>query len=62
MGKCGAEFTSNDGKDSVNCDKSGKHVIHKDSATGKSAVRVPGGAVISERHGEGHVVKGAKKR
>ncbi|NJP24484.1 hypothetical protein FLW53_09730 [Microbispora sp. SCL1-1] len=62
MGKCDAKFTSSDGKDSVDCDKSGKHVVHRDSTTGKSAVRVPGGAVISERHGEGYVAKGGKKK
>ncbi len=59
---CDKTFTSKDGKDSVDCGKTGPHVVHKDPKSGKTALRVPGGALITERHGEGYVVKGAERR
>ncbi|GLZ15851.1 hypothetical protein Acsp04_60860 [Actinomadura sp. NBRC 104425] len=46
--KCGATFVGRDGE-TVKCDRDGarRHVAHR-AADGTTAVRVPGGAVITK--------------
>ncbi|MFF3442111.1 hypothetical protein [Streptosporangium sp. NPDC002721] len=46
--KCQATFIARDGNESVTCDRDGRHLVHRESSTNTTAVRVPGGALITK--------------
>lgn len=51
--KCGDEFFPEGSDDpAFTCDRDvGLHIVHRDSSTGTTAVRIPGGAWVTSKKG-----------
>lgn len=49
MPTCQAVFEASDGA-RLTCDRTGRHIVHRDPATSERFVRVPGGAYIRPPH------------